>query len=295
MDDRLYIIIPFYNAVVTIERTLRSLAVISVPNRHAVTVIGIDDGSTDESAELFERTVRTIAGIRHTLIRKRNGGSGSARNAGLETITGGWVFFLDADDELQFDPVPYMNGAAGYTCLAFTIRFWKRDKPRGKLRPVLITPGKFLDVFTSRNPFQPSNLLFRRECLDSLFDPRFLFLEDWPFWINNPRVFERMQVFRKVMSARVHSHGLNKTSDRVKHGTYRTLVAETLLAERGDALTPRQRQNLRIQSSIGLIQQGKKIPLRTFFEVPCSASLYGKLIVYYLLGDLMAKIDLYGK
>jgi glycosyltransferase involved in cell wall biosynthesis len=295
MDNHLYIIIPFYNAVATIERTLLSLSVISFPNRDAVTVIGIDDGSSDESASVFERVVRNIDGIRHTLIRKKNGGSGSARNTGLETFTEGWVFFLDADDELQFDPVPYINNAAGYTCLAFTVRFWKKGRPRGMLRPVLITPGKFLDVFTARNPFQPSNLLFRRECLDSLFDPRFLYLEDWPFWIKNPRIFNRMQAFRDVTSAKIHSHGFNKTSDRIRHGTYRALVAETLLADFRDDITPKQRRNLLIQSRIGMIQQDKKIPLWTFLEVPCNALLYGKLIVYFLLGDHLAKIDLYGK
>ncbi len=73
MDNHLYIIIPFYNAVVTIERTLLSLSVISRPNRDAVTVIGIDDGSTDDSASAFERVVNNIDGIRHTLIRKKNG------------------------------------------------------------------------------------------------------------------------------------------------------------------------------------------------------------------------------
>jgi glycosyltransferase involved in cell wall biosynthesis len=295
MDNHLYIIIPFYNAVATIERTLRSLSVISFPNRDAVTVIGIDDGSSDESAAVFERVVRTIDGIRHTLIRKKNGGSGSARNAGLETFTEGWVFFLDADDELQFDPVPFMNNAAGYTSLAFTVRFWKNGKPRGMLRPVPITPEGFLDIFTSRNPFQPSNLLFRRDCLDTLFDLRFLFLEDWPFWINNPRIFNRMQVFHDITSARVHAHSSNKTSDRVRNGVYRTLLAETLLAERADKMTPKQRRNLLIQSRIGMIQQDKKISFRTFLEVPCSAILYCKLIVYFLLGKHLAKIDLYGK
>jgi glycosyltransferase involved in cell wall biosynthesis len=295
MDNHLYIIIPFYNSVATIERTLRSLSVISQPNRAAVSVIGIDDGSIDESSSVFERTIKNNPGIQYSLIRKKNGGSGSARNAGLEMFNEGWVFFLDADDELQFDPVPFMNSAAGYTSLAFTVQFFKDGRPRGVLQPIVITPVAFLDTFTSRNPFQPSNLLFRRECLDSLFDPRFLFLEDWPFWINNPRVFERMKVFRDVTSARVHSHGSNKTSNRIRHGTYRTLVSEMLRDVFGDKLTMKQRRNLLIQSRIGMIQQGSKIPLGTFLEIPCNAVLYIKLIAYFVLRDYMAKIDLYGK
>ena len=295
MENHLYIIIPFYNATATIERTLLSLSLISQPNRGAVSVIGIDDGSTDESASVFEQAVWNIDGLDYRLIRKQNGGSGSARNAGLETFNEGWVFFLDADDELQFDPVPFVTQAEGYTSLGFTVRFWKKGRPRGMLRPVLVTPGAFLDIFTSRNPFQPSNILFRRECLDSFFVSQFLYLEDWPFWISNPRIFERMLVFRDVTSARIHSHGSNKTSDRIKHGTYRAVVAETLMAKLGDKLTPKQRRNLLIQSRIGLIQQGRKIPLRTFLEIPCDAILYLKLVAYFLLGEQIAKIDLYGK
>ena len=295
MDNRLYIIIPFYNAVATIGRTLHSLSAISPLNRDAVTIIGIDDGSTDESASLFESTLKNIAGIRHTLIQKQNGGSGSARNAGLETFAEGWVFFLDADDELQFDPVLFMNKAAGYTSLAFTVRFWKQGKPRGSLRPVPVTRSNLLDIFTSRNPFQPSNLLFRRECLDSFFDPELQYLEDWPFWINNPRIFERMKVFGNVTSAGIHIHEANKTSEYIRRGKYRTIVAETLLAKHKDMLTRKQRHNLMIQSSIGMLEQGKKIPFRTFLKIPCSAVLYLKLIFYALPGDNLAKIDVYGK
>jgi glycosyltransferase involved in cell wall biosynthesis len=295
MDNRLYIIIPFYNANATIERTLHSLSLISQQNRNVVTVIGVDDGSIDESASVFERVVGNIEGLDYRLIRKKNGGSGSARNSGLETFTEGWVFFLDADDELQFDPVTFVNNAAGYTSIAFTVRFWKDGKPRGMLQPALITPEVFLDIFTSRNPYQPSMLLFRRECLDSFFVSEFLYLEDWPFWISNPRIFKRMLVFRDVTSARIHSHGSNKTSDRIKHGTYRTVVAETLLTKLGGKLTSKQRRNLLIQCRIGLIQQGRKIPLRTFLEIPCDTVLYLKLVAYFLLRDNMAKIDLYGK
>ncbi len=295
MENHLSIIIPFYNAAATIERTLLSLSLISVPNRNAVTVIGIDDGSTDQSAQIFEGAMRRIAGINHKLIRKQNGGSGSARNEGMKSFPGGWVFFLDADDELQFDPVPFITGVTGYSSLAFTVRFYKNDKPRGRLRPVLVTLKNHLDILTARNPFQPSNLIFRRDHLDSLFDPLVVYLEDWLFWFRNPRIFERMKVFRNVTSAKIHAHGSNKTSDRVRNGTYRVAVAKKFLVELGDILTLKQRHNLIIQSRIGLIQQGRRIPAGTFLQIPCNAVLYLKLIVYFILGDYFAKIDLYGK
>ncbi len=295
MENHLYIIVPFYNAAATIERTLLSLSLISVPNRNTVTVIGIDDGSADQSDLIFKAAMGKIAGINHNLIRKQNGGSGSARNEGMKSFSGGWVFFLDADDELQFDPVPFVTGVTGYSSLAFTVRLFKNGKPRGRLRPVLVTLKNHLDILTARNPFQPSNLIFRREHLDSLFDPLFLYLEDWLFWFKNPRIFERMKVLRNVSSAKIHAHGSNKTSDRVRNGTYRVAVAEKILAELGDLLSLKQRNNLILQSRIGLIQQGRRIPVGTFLKIPCNAVLYLKLFVYFILGDYLAKIDLYGK
>ena len=104
-----------------------------------------------------------------------------------------------------------------------------------------------------------------------------------------------MKVFRDVTSARIHSHGSNKTSDRVRHGTYRALVAEALLDKLRDDLTLKQHNNLLIESRIGMIQQGRRVPLRIFLKIPCNPVLYLKLTVYFILGDHLAKIDLYGK
>ena len=61
----------------------------------SVEVIVVDDGSTDQSREVIESY-----GIRIASVFKRNGGHGSALNAGFAASRGEVVMFLDADDEL---------------------------------------------------------------------------------------------------------------------------------------------------------------------------------------------------
>ncbi|MEO5904128.1 MAG: glycosyltransferase family A protein [Gemmatimonadaceae bacterium] len=67
---------------------------------HSIEVIVVDDGSTDDS-----RQVMTSYGDRILPVWKRNGGQGSAFNAGFAKSRGEVVIFLDADDALLPDAV----------------------------------------------------------------------------------------------------------------------------------------------------------------------------------------------
>ena len=64
-----------------------------------VEVLLVSDGSPDESEQLIEAWLSTTS-VRARLLRKENGGAGSARNLGLDHATGDWVSFPDPDDVL---------------------------------------------------------------------------------------------------------------------------------------------------------------------------------------------------
>lgn len=86
----LSIIIPVYNCGPVIIRCLDS---IDYPEAE---IIVIDDGSQDDTAQIVMNYISNHPNVR--LIRKQNGGVSSARNAGIETATGKYIMFIDADD-----------------------------------------------------------------------------------------------------------------------------------------------------------------------------------------------------
>ncbi|WPL19382.1 putative glycosyltransferase EpsJ [Thiorhodovibrio winogradskyi] len=90
---QLSVVIPAYNAAAYIAECLQS--VLSQQDCPPFEVIVVDDGSKDGTAELVERDFSTVR-----LIRKPNGGPGSARNMGVEHAEADIIVFIDADDRM---------------------------------------------------------------------------------------------------------------------------------------------------------------------------------------------------
>lgn len=90
---RASVIIPAYNAAQTISATIDSA--LSQTFRD-IEVIVVDDGSSDETAELVRRSAARDPRLR--LIHQDNAGVAAARNAGLRAARGSWIAPLDADD-----------------------------------------------------------------------------------------------------------------------------------------------------------------------------------------------------
>lgn len=89
------IIICLYNVASFLQK--KKLACILQQTYRNLEVILVDDGSTDNTYQLCEEL--KISDQRIRLVRKTNGGLGSARNAGLDEAQGDYVWFYDVDDE----------------------------------------------------------------------------------------------------------------------------------------------------------------------------------------------------
>ena len=110
----------------------------------------------------------------------------------------------------------------------------------------------------------------------------------------NPSIFHKMLVLPDVISAIIHIHGENMTASRKKMGMFREKVARAVAMHYEGRLTRKQKNNLRIQVIIGLIQQGKPLQGRAFLLFPCSAGLFAKLVAYALFRKKFRLIDRYG-
>ena len=92
------VIVPVYNAATTIDRCLGSLL---RSNVQALDIICVNDGSTDSSASSLDKWASKDPRIK--VYTQANAGVSAARNLGLQHVSGRYLAFVDADDEVTPD------------------------------------------------------------------------------------------------------------------------------------------------------------------------------------------------
>ena len=97
---KISVIIPIYNVEPYVERCLRS--VMDQTYRGTVECIIVDDCGSDGSMDRVNQMVFNYQGpIQFKILHHdHNRGLSAARNTGIDTATGEYVFFLDSDDEI---------------------------------------------------------------------------------------------------------------------------------------------------------------------------------------------------
>lgn len=125
----LSITVPAYNAQETLAATLSSLCGCGVND--FIDVIVIDDGSTDATAAVAQSFVDRYPGSVR-LIRKENGGHGSAVNAGIDAAVGRFFKVIDADDRVE---------PAGFTALIGRLEVTRADLVAAHYKKVRVSDG----------------------------------------------------------------------------------------------------------------------------------------------------------
>ena len=97
-DEKLSVVIPYYNLGGTIEDTLVSLQNVNYPN---IEIILVNDGSTEPAS--IEKLESLAGKYKFTLLHKKNSGLSETRNFGAEHSNGAYLAFLDADDTVEPD------------------------------------------------------------------------------------------------------------------------------------------------------------------------------------------------
>ena len=107
-ENKVSIIIPFHNTEKYIEKCLDSIAKQTYKN---IEVLLIDDGSTDNSRDICEKYVKLDKRFQ-ILTHKKNRGTATARNTGLDFVTGDYICFIDSDDYVHKDFVSKLLSSA---------------------------------------------------------------------------------------------------------------------------------------------------------------------------------------
>jgi len=186
---KISVVIPAYNAAHFLPRCLNS---VFTQTLQPAEVIVVDDGSTDNSAE-----VATRLGAR--VVSRPNGGLSAARNTGVQSSGSEWVALLDADDMWEPEKLrAQADCVQSDTVLVYTgIRIFGDDGVRGTSPAV--DPAEARKMLRYRNPITPSSVMARREALarNGGFREDIRACEDWEMWMR----LERLGGFAAVPEA----------------------------------------------------------------------------------------------
>lgn len=129
--NKVTVIIPVYNVQDYLARCIDSVLQQSY---RELEIILVDDGSTDSSGAICDQYATRDHRI--SVIHKANGGLSSARNAGLDAMTGQQVTFIDADDAVHPQFVETLLNTMHSTCAQIAVSRWQVLKNDAKPRKV---------------------------------------------------------------------------------------------------------------------------------------------------------------
>ncbi|MCI1935269.1 MAG: glycosyltransferase [Bifidobacteriaceae bacterium] len=98
LEPLVSIVMPVYNVHDFLDTSLRCAVEQTYGN---VEIVVVDDGSTDDSLDIATGWAKRDSRIR--IVRQDNGGVAAARNTGLYSATGDYIYFFDPDDTMELD------------------------------------------------------------------------------------------------------------------------------------------------------------------------------------------------
>jgi hypothetical protein len=194
------VILPAYNAALTLGETLASL---SAQTMTAWEAIIVDDGSTDRTAD--RAAAFAAKDPRFHLIRQTNGGVSAARNTGITAARADWLVFLDADDWIAPDHLERLTRERHIQPQPDLIHCDSaRVMPDGRQRRPDLGP-RHADPFATAArhcPFTIHACLVRKATVVEAgsFDTGLVACEDWDLWQRIARTGARFRAVPAVLA-----------------------------------------------------------------------------------------------
>jgi hypothetical protein len=216
------VIIPSYNQGLFLKEALNSVLAQTYQNFE---IIIVDDGSTDNTAEL----VRSFSDPRICYIYQENRGLSSARNSGVRQAHGSFLTYLDSDDLFLAEKIellvaemvanPELGLIAGQA-----VPIDEKGRRIGKIfnRRLVADPAKLL----LGNPLHVGSVLIKRDWQDKagFFDESLRSYEDWDMWLRLLRLGCPMGWVDKPVSLyRFHQKQMTRIGTQMTAATFAVL------------------------------------------------------------------------
>ena len=177
---KISVIVPVYKAEQYIRRCVDSILAQTFTDFE---LLLIDDGSPDNSGAICDEYAAKDSRIK--VFHKENGGVSSARNLGLDNVTGEYISFIDADDYIN--PNLYLE-CSKYISDCDIIKFGISLQRKSSIKNIIEAPKDIreaqLNIICPNYFISVWSCIFRTSLIKNSnikFDTRFCNSEDWLF------------------------------------------------------------------------------------------------------------------
>lgn len=150
-EDLISVIVPVYNVASYLNRCMDS---IYGQTYRKLQIILVDDGSTDGSGLLCDE-IQAKHNDNTIVVHKENGGLSSARNAGLDKVTGKYCLFIDSDDYIEPEMIEQLYAMLVKTDSDMSICSYRKVNEKGQLLTKKSLKDEIIDIhqLTDKNDF----------------------------------------------------------------------------------------------------------------------------------------------
>jgi glycosyltransferase involved in cell wall biosynthesis len=219
------VVIPVYNGAQFIRQALDSVA---LQGDILATIIVVNDGSTDATADLVTQVIHEHPQLAVELIKQNNAGLAAARNTGIRYAKAPFIAFLDADDlwlanKLQLQYQLFLNSTnpkLGVIYCAYGTISEAGERISNTLGNIV--PKVKGDIYRQLRwgnfvSGSGSSVLIRRSLFETigLFDETLTACEDWDMWLRIAKQFHFDFVAQELVLIRLHAHNMQKNTKRM--------------------------------------------------------------------------------
>ena len=202
------VILPIYNNAALVPEALESALNQTFQDFE---IIAVDDGSTDNSAQVlrsYEPRIRVF--------QQANGGASSARNLAIREAQGEFIAFLDADDiwelnKLELQVAAFRADEKVGVCYSECVLFDTQKTWDANFGSNPHTSGMIFDAILAKHFISMSSVMIKRSCLDDvgLFDESLIGSEDYNLFLRLAKKYPYKFLETSLVRLRCHDGNLS--------------------------------------------------------------------------------------